>query len=440
MKRNDPVLEHYRSVRNQYRLETREQRLPLEPRHFPYWMNLLYCRSIGYYKGLTQSWHARIKLLDGRYKLQRLGYTDDEVDADGDQYLTFFQAANRAYEWFDQFEEIAAPPMPPALRAIELPKLDREGPYTVGHAVVDFLRWYGMYSSHAREMAWNARASILPQLGHIPLDEITPKQILEWMQHHLDTPPRVRSAAGAPQNYKPLPKTAEQFRRRKNTINRHLSLLKTMLNRAYELGHCQSAFPWMVVKPFKGSKIYHCRSVEPDVCELLVSRAPADLSSLIRGALFTACRISELCEMRVHNYDRRARKIVVQAIKTSRFYPTTLTEQGAAFFDNLVDERGQDERMFIRRNGDRWREHTATKALASLCRRLDIEPAITFHMFRHTYASQAIMAGIPIAVVSRQLGHADTRMVERFYGHLTETFVDREIRTKMPDLGQPRTT
>lgn len=37
---------------------------------------------------------------------------------------------------------------------------------------------------------------------------------------------------------------------------------------------------------------------------------------------------------------------------------------------------------------------------------------ITFHGLRHTWASLAVMNGVPLLVVAKDLGHRDTRMVE----------------------------
>jgi len=38
-------------------------------------------------------------------------------------------------------------------------------------------------------------------------------------------------------------------------------------------------------------------------------------------------------------------------------------------------------------------------------------------------------------VVAKNLGHADTRMVEKHYGHLAPSYVADEIRTKAPRFG-----
>jgi integrase len=61
-----------------------------------------------------------------------------------------------------------------------------------------------------------------------------------------------------------------------------------------------------------------------------------------------------------------------------------------------------------------------------------IAPAITFHELRHTWASLSIMAGAPLMVVAQNLGHADTRMVEKHYGHLGQSYVAEMIRKTSP--------
>ena len=77
--------------------------------------------------------------------------------------------------------------------------------------------------------------------------------------------------------------------------------------------------------------------------------------------------------------------------------------------------------------------------MKAACERARIAPAISFHALRHTWASLAVMAGMPLMVVARNLGHVDTRMVEQHYGHLREDFVDKAIKDHAPryDLEPP---
>ena len=45
------------------------------------------------------------------------------------------------------------------------------------------------------------------------------------------------------------------------------------------------------------------------------------------------------------------------------------------------------------------------------------------------------MNGTPLLVVAKNLGHADTRMVERHYGHLSGDYVKAVIRENAPKFG-----
>jgi hypothetical protein len=45
------------------------------------------------------------------------------------------------------------------------------------------------------------------------------------------------------------------------------------------------------------------------------------------------------------------------------------------------------------------------------------------------------MAGAPLMVVARNLGHTDTRMVERHYGHLAPSYIADAIRAAAPKFG-----
>ena len=70
--------------------------------------------------------------------------------------------------------------------------------------------------------------------------------------------------------------------------------------------------------------------------------------------------------------------------------------------------------------------------MAGACERAKIKPAISFHILRHTWASLAVMNGTPLLVVAKNLGHTDTRMVERHYGHLATSFIADAIKAGAP--------
>ena len=45
------------------------------------------------------------------------------------------------------------------------------------------------------------------------------------------------------------------------------------------------------------------------------------------------------------------------------------------------------------------------------------------------------MKGTPMAVIARELGHADTRVTERHYAHLSPSYAQEAVRLNFPKLG-----
>ena len=64
-----------------------------------------------------------------------------------------------------------------------------------------------------------------------------------------------------------------------------------------------------------------------------------------------------------------------------------------------------------------------------------LDDDVTFHILRHTYASMLVKAGVHLLIVAHSLGHADTRMVEKHYGHLAPSHVAQAIRANLPSFG-----
>ncbi len=88
--------------------------------------------------------------------------------------------------------------------------------------------------------------------------------------------------------------------------------------------------------------------------------------------------------------------------------------------------------MFRHGDGGAWQKSEQARPMAEACTRAKIKPAISFHILRHTWASHAVMNTVPLMVVAKNLGHADTRMVEKHYGHLAPSFIADAIRAGAP--------
>ena len=89
----------------------------------------------------------------------------------------------------------------------------------------------------------------------------------------------------------------------------------------------------------------------------------------------------------------------------------------------------------FQKGGAAWGKSHQNRPMVDACKRAKITPPIGFHGLRHTWASLAVMNGVPLLVVAKNLGHADTRMVERHYGHLAPSYVRDAIRAGAPTFG-----
>jgi integrase len=93
------------------------------------------------------------------------------------------------------------------------------------------------------------------------------------------------------------------------------------------------------------------------------------------------------------------------------------------------------ELMFSHADGSPWKKSEQSRPIREACEHARITPAVGFHTLRHTWASLAVMARVPLLVVAKNLGHKDTRMVEHHYGHLAPSFITEAIRAGAPVYG-----
>lgn len=124
--------------------------------------------------------------------------------------------------------------------------------------------------------------------------------------------------------------------------------------------------------------------------------------------------------------------MAIRRSKTGKARHITLTEEGIAFFRQHIAGRGGCERMFIRASGSDWKKSDQKRPMTDAVARAHISPPISFHGLRHTWASLAAMNGVPLMVVARNLGHVDTTMVEKHYGHMAPSFIAEAIRAGAP--------
>ena len=365
---------------------------------------------------------------EGGYKVETIGTADDTADADGVAVLDFRQAQALLREKNVKRTRVANG-LPP-----------EDGPYTVRLCINEYLHFLETERKSAKDAGWRAEALILPALGDIVCAELTPKVLREWLQRTAKTPPRLRTRTGQKQQHREQDEhDDEQRRKRRATANRVLTILKAALNRAWREGKIASDDAWRRVEPFEEADAARVRYLSIDECRRLINAAEGEFRNLVRAALLTGCRFGELAALQCRDFNRDAGTLHIRTSKSGKGRHVVLNDEGISFFVGLTAGRRGVELLLRRTNGDRWGKSNQTRPMAEACERAKIEPPANFHALRHTYSSHAVMAGAPLLVVAKNLGHSDTRMVEKHYGHLSESYVAEAIRRAAPrfGLGEP---
>ena len=134
------------------------------------------------------------------------------------------------------------------------------------------------------------------------------------------------------------------------------------------------------------------------------------VARIVRLVTLTGARKGEIENARWIDYDASLGVLLIPKPKERKPKRLILSAEARAFIDSCP-KRGQW--IFCNPDGSRL---TCTIYRARRIKQLAGLPD-TFrpvHSLRHTAATRAVVAGVPLAVVSRMLGHSKTSMTDRY--------------------------
>src|SRR6266404_3186817 len=436
-------------LRRDARLETREARLRLPPSadNTAYWRPIERKLALGYYNGPQGgTWYVRSRK-GTKYVKARLALADDFSDSNGSAILSFGEAQRKA------------------LGISETLRPRDEQRYTVAQAVTDYLEHLKIRAKSWRDTEVKLRAHVLPELGTTQLSELTPEIIRRWRdglarrtrdrgQSRVGRPRKDRQASkGRPvatggsvgeaaDSPTAVTEQADLLRRKQATANRIFNSLRACLNHAWRDGKVGSDHAWRRVPAFRNVETPVIRFLTSEEALRLVNASDPEFRPLVRAALLTGCRYGELCALKAGDFDGENQTLVIRHSKSGRPRHVYLTEEGTEFFEGLTLGRPREALMFVHGDGSAWGSSHQHRPMREACLHAEIDPPVSFHILRHSYASLLTKAGVPLQVVASALGHADARMTEKHYAHLAPSHVAQLIRENLPRIGAtiPRKT
>ena len=402
-----------RTVRNA-KIDTRSARAKLTKRREPYWTTISPGCALGYRRGKSGTWIARLYGSDKNFHYQSLGAADDTLDADGHLALSFGQAQEHARAFF-------------AKKARELAGGELAGgPYTIAVAFAGyFAERENRGSKGLAKDRSVAKAHILPALGSVELSKLTSKRIRDW---HAGLAAACAKGKGVAVDF-------DAMRARRASANRIMKLFRAGLNHAFHTGKVASDEAWRKVKLFREADAPVIRYLAPQECLRLVNACTGTFRDLVCGALLSGCRYGELIRLKAGDFDSRAGTVTVRVSKSGKPRHVVLTDEGRTLFSKLTSGHAGQDLIFTRDGTAPWKGGDQQRRITKASLQAGIHPVVTFHVLRHSHASALAQRGAPMAVIAAQIGHASTAVTERHYAHLSPSYVAEAVRAALPVLG-----
>jgi integrase len=132
----------------------------------------------------------------------------------------------------------------------------------------------------------------------------------------------------------------------------------------------------------------------------------------------TGCRPQELTRVEARHVDHEGKRWIftVKSSKGKRKPRIVyLTERSYEITKRLCQEQPTGK-LFRNRDGEPWSKHTINRRFLRKKKRLGRK--ICLYIFRHSFATRLLLAGVDPMVVATLLGHANTNMLANHYSHL----------------------
>lgn len=418
-----PAKNHQSGVRT----STPEARSKLATKREPYWVEIIPGTAIGYAKGARDvSWFVRQRV--GRvYRKQRIGTPDDHVKADGAVVLSYAQAVKLATAM--ELAEHRTPAPRHYADGLTLNQVFDE--YVNDRQVTPAnktKRVMGDTSAKATRQMWGRH--VRDSIGTKLVASLGVSALRLWHREAAAAPPTIRGKVQPFNKADPA-----QVRSRRASANRVLTMIKAALSWARRNDRLPDNMPdwWRNVSPYGLGDDPIPRMLDQDEITRLLNASPADLRTLLTGALMTGCRYGELATMTVGNYHADHGTVRVYQSKTGKEFMQPLTDEGVALFDRLTVGRNKHEPMFTRADGSQWIKGTAIRPMREAVAAAGLVD-VSFKTTRASYGKLLLIATLDIELVAKALGHSDSRITRKHYAALLPSEIRAGI-AKLPALG-----
>ena len=159
--------------------------------------------------------------------------------------------------------------------------------------------------------------------------------------------------------------------------------------------------------------------VSPEVHAKLTAKASPAFRQVLAVLHGTGCRPGEACAITAANFDPANGLVRLEIHKSDRHGKPRLifvSPDVATLLGRLAGECPSGA-LLRTKHGNPWKGRSITEYMQKLKKAAGVQAMA--YGYRHTFATDALVKGLPDAQVAALLGHSSTTMLHKHYSHLT---------------------
>ena len=148
-------------------------------------------------------------------------------------------------------------------------------------------------------------------------------------------------------------------------------------------------------------------------------RSPQRNRALIAVMYRCGLRCNEAVCLNLSDFDSHQKCIRVHNGKGGKARVVGIDQRAIDFVTKWLGKRGREPGvLFCTRSGKKLDTRYVRRMVARIAKRAGIEKRVHPHCLRHTHASELAREGMPIPMISKQLGHANISTTHTYLNHI----------------------
>ena len=188
-----------------------------------------------------------------------------------------------------------------------------------------------------------------------------------------------------------------------------LRTLSAALNVAVEWGYLIEN-PLLKIKFPKRQQVKTDYLTREELDKILKHTFSQIMQNIIQFGFFTGCRLNEILSLMWNDVDISKKMITVGSENfTTKNRLSRIIPMSKIVFEIILQQRRisreSDKVIFCKPNGFRYNRDYVSRKFKKAIRQAGLRESISFHMLRHSFASELVSLGVPINTLQSLLGH-----------------------------------